>query len=104
MTAPQDPATDRSAVTEHRALNHVLVWTGIAAAAVFIVAVVFFSGFYLGRSTDGLSGNHHWNHMSGPGMMGPGMMGPGMGPQHCQMAPTGQSPPPTAPPRMTPNP
>lgn len=58
--------------------------------------------FYLGRSTDGLSGNQHWNHMSGPGMMGPGMMGPGMGPQHCQMAPTGQSPPPTAPPRMTP--
>ncbi|MGV0792508.1 hypothetical protein [Mycolicibacterium sp. XJ1819] len=96
--------TDRPAVTEHRPLNHVLIWAGIAAAAVFIVAVVFFSGSYLGHSTDGLSGNQPWNHMSVYGTMGPDMMGPAMSPQHCQIGPTHHCPPQTAAPRTNPNP
>ncbi len=65
-------------------VNHALAWSGIAAAAVFIVAVVFFfSGFFIGRATDGFGGNRGGQCQGTPGMMGgPGMMGPGMmGPQ-----------------------
>ena len=64
-----------------RRLRRALTWVGIVAGVVFIVAVVFFSGFAVGR---GSGGYHGWNrgyqgHM-GPGgggpMMGPGMMDP----------------------------
>jgi len=102
---------------QRRGVNHALAWSGIAAAAVFIVAVVFFSGFFIGRATDGFGGNRgHCQGtpgMMGPGMMGPGMMGPGMmGPQGSwppgNMGPSGpwgpgQSQPPTTTP-TTPRP
>ncbi len=69
-------------------LRRVLMWVGIIAGVVFIVAVVFFSGFALGRG----SGGHHGWHRGYPGQLGPGGrmngcpmmrsggMGGGMGP------------------------
>ena len=88
-------------------LHRTLAWVGIVAGIVFTVAVIFFSGFILGRA----NGYHGWHHYQGgqgggcpmmqqggiggkgggmmrpggmmdpedmgPGMMGPGMMGPG---------------------------
>ncbi|MDN4521443.1 hypothetical protein QYF68_27010 [Mycolicibacterium austroafricanum] len=117
MTDTPESSTDRTAVAgERRAVNQVLAWTGIVAAAVFVVAVVFFSGFFIGRSTDGNRSYYHGTPgpgmmapgMMGPGMMGPGMMGPGMmGPQGSwgpgQMGPGPWGPGQTqAPPTTTP--
>ena len=77
-------------------LSQVLAWVGIIAGVVFVVAVIFFSGFWIGR----VSGHHYGWHRgyyncgqmgpcqtgTGP-MMGPGgMMGPG------QTSPTTTSP------------
>ena len=75
MTDTPESTSERIAVAgQRRGVNHALAWSGIAAAAVFIVAVVFFSGFFIGRATDGFGGNR--GHCQGtPGMMGPGMMG-----------------------------
>ena len=94
--------------------GQVLVWAGIVAATVFIVAVVFFSGFFIGRSTDGADypGRYHGGPgpgMMGPGMMGPGMMGPGMmGPNSPstpgQMGPSPRVPIQPPPPTATPTP
>lgn len=79
MTDRPESLTERTAVAqERRIVNQVLAWTGIIAGAVFIVAVVFFSGFFIGRSTDGFGGDRGYHGTPGHGMMGPGMMGPGM--------------------------
>lgn len=75
-TVPEPTA----AAAQHRPVNQILAWTGIAAAAVFIVAVVFFSGFVIGRSTDREYHHDRWNEMPGPGMMGPEHDGPRYGP------------------------
>jgi hypothetical protein len=70
-------------------MHSVLAWVGIVAGVVFVVAVVFFSGFFIGRSSGGnfrldrdRDGTVYPGTMypgqSGPyGPMGPGMMGPG---------------------------
>jgi hypothetical protein len=81
--APMVSAADH----RDRRLRHVLAWVGIAAGVVFIVAVVFFSGFALGRGSDGYHGWHRgYQSQMGPGGgcpmmrnggMGPGGMGPG---------------------------
>src|SRR6476660_879122 len=64
-------------------LNSILVWVAIVAGVVFIVAVIFFSGFFIGKSSFGnFRGGYHQPGMmspsqSGPyGQMWPGMMGP----------------------------
>ncbi len=108
MTQPDDPPSGPIAVTapsrydEPRSrLFQVAAVVGIVAGSVFVVAVVFFTGFFLGASSSGYGGS--WRpagHMgpggrvgtcpminggdgtpSGPmmpgGVMGPGMMGPG---------------------------
>ena len=104
-------------------LNQVLAWVGIVAGVLFIVAAIFFSGLFIGRTTGGY---YNWHRgydagqmqsggsmgscpMKGPGgMMGPdgkmgpdGEMGPGqMGPG--QMGPgelSPRSPAPTTPQR-----
>lgn len=54
-------------------LNQVLVWVGIVAGVVFIVALVFFSGFWIGRAT----GHHYGWHGYSQGQMAPGQMTPG---------------------------
>ncbi|TPG35634.1 hypothetical protein [Mycolicibacterium hodleri] len=69
-----------------RLSHHVLAWVGITAGVLFIVVVIFFSGFFLGRSSGGhrsYDGERDGSGQMGPGgMMGPGYTGPGgmMGP------------------------
>lgn len=94
-----------------RRLRRVLTWVGIVIGVVFIVAVVFFSGFALGR---GSGGYHGWNRgyqgQMGPGgggcpMMGTGTMGRGgmgsddRGPGMMRPGQPSASPSPAAPPR-----
>lgn len=97
-----DPVTGTSRVagrreaderyTRSNRVNQALAWVGIVAGVVFVVAVVFFSGFIIGRSSSGhyYGGNHPYLHYGqlGP-MMGPGQLGPGgmMGPQPSTTAP-----------------
>jgi hypothetical protein len=72
-------------------LNQILAWVGIVAGVVFIVAAVFFSGFFIGRN----SGGYDWNRMhpyGGQSPMGPGMMGPGQTGPGGMMGPGQQSP------------
>jgi hypothetical protein len=74
-------------------ISQVLAWVGIGAGVVFIVAVIFFSGFFLGVHARGYHGydghGDSMEHEGGPGgMMGPGgLMGPGgmMGPSQQQL-------------------
>ena len=73
--APPPPAhPDRARPTR---LIQVAAWVGIVAGTVFVVAVIFFSGFILGKSSDG--DRHHGPprddiemfHRGGPPPMGP---------------------------------
>ena len=60
-------------------LAQVTAWVIIVAGVVFVVAVIFFSGFFLGRSSDGHHGWHRGYYGGRDGtctMMGPGMMEP----------------------------
>ncbi len=81
-------------------LGQVAAWVVIVAGVVFVVTVIFFSGFFLGRSSDGHHGWHRGYYggrdctypMMGPGgMMGPEGMGPG-GPMSPQQTPTTSAP------------
>ncbi|AFM15910.1 hypothetical protein Mycch_1102 [Mycolicibacterium chubuense NBB4] len=77
-----EPVQDTVPQYRHQSrASALLVWVGVTAGIVFIVAVVFFSGFFIGRSTgDGFRFHHGRGGGGGyPGMMYPGMMGPGMG-------------------------
>ncbi len=111
---PAVPAAERRAVgtppyDESRNRPHsILVWVGIVAGVVFIVSVVFFAGFFIGRNTATFRDGYHqpgmmWPSETGPsGQWGPGMMGPGgmMGPNYQW---PGQQPPTTTAP-TTPQP
>jgi hypothetical protein len=86
-------------------LNQILAWVGIIAGVVFIVAVIFFSGFWIGSASGHHCGWHHgyhnWGQMGPGGPMGPGQMGPGgmMGPGQIGpggMMPGGATTPPAA--------
>lgn len=78
-----------------RRLHRTLAWVGIVAGVVFTVAVIFFSGLALGRTS---GGHHGWQrgYQGGqmtPGgcpMMGGGMTGPGGG--MGMMAPEDKAP------------
>lgn len=60
------PAATRPPVEEKpRRVNAVAAWVGIAAGSVFIVAVVFFSGFVIGAHSGG--GHHRGGHGDGRG-------------------------------------
>jgi len=77
-----------------------LAWVGIVAGVVFIVAVVFFSGFVLGRHSGAGYGHfrgHHgqgmmFHHRGGPHM---GQMGRGPGGQMGPGSSVSPSPSPT---------
>jgi hypothetical protein len=101
------PAYDDGRYGRPSRLNQVLVWVGIAAGVLFVVAVVFFSGFFFGWSSDGHYSNYRGNYggQTGPGgnmgscpttgpggMMGPGQTGPG---GMMPGGPTGPGNPPT---------
>jgi hypothetical protein len=58
-------------------LYQALAWVGIVAGTLFIVAVIFFSGFILGKSSGGYG---HFGRHGGPG--GHGMMMERYGPPH----------------------
>jgi hypothetical protein len=118
-------AAEAGAYYRHRRLTAVAAWVGIVAGIVFIVAVIFFSGFVLGRHAGGGGwhhggGHHHWQGAGmshhggqqmgpwrfpgggpgGPGTGGPG--GPGTGPGN-PYGPGGTQSPTTAP-SATPHP
>ena len=76
---PPPPVSTRDDRGPNRVLQ-VLAWVGIVAGVVFVVAVVFFSGFFLGRHAGtpgyGHFGSHHGRgihvfHRGGPQPMGP---------------------------------
>jgi|SRR3954447_24747214 hypothetical protein len=121
-TGPVATTTERSAAPapayveprRHSRLTAVAVWVGIVAGVVFIVAVVFLSGFILGAHSGG--GHHRGGevamfHKGGPPPMFPmgprgefGRQGPGPGGPNLQgpQAPGSQqpsAPSTTAPPR-----
>ena len=72
-------------------------WVAIVAGVVFIVGAVFFTGFALGRHSDGGPGWHRGDHgpkaarlmPMGPPMAGPPMMGPEEGPRGPEGGPRG---------------
>jgi len=68
-------------------LFQVAAWVGIVAGIVFIVAVVFGTGFFLGARSDG--GYHHRGHGDRPGIMMFDRGGPPMGPGRGMMPPFG---------------
>jgi hypothetical protein len=77
------PAESPVVVTEprrHGRLNAVAAWVGIVAGVVFIVAVVFFSGFILGAHSGGRGGWHHGDRDRDFGIMHKGPMMFPMGP------------------------
>lgn len=70
---------------QHSRLIQAAAWVGIVAGVVFIVAVVFGTGFMLGKNS-GPGGHHHRGHdrpqitmfhRGGPPPMMPGQFGPG---------------------------
>ena len=85
-TSTPPPAAPPPAYAEpqrHGRLTTVAAWVGIVAGVVFIVAVIFFSGFVLGAQSGGHRGGGHGDrdrdfaiiHKGGPPPMFP--MGPG---------------------------
>jgi hypothetical protein len=99
MTETPESASES---TRPSRLSQAVAVVGIVAGVVFIVAVVFYSGFFLGsRSAHRFSGPQvmrcemggSGEGMGGMGGMGPGGMGP-MGPRH---PPSSTSAPPPAP-------
>ena len=83
-----EPVADRTVVVAENKPNRLYqaaAWVAIVAGTLFIVAVIFFSGFILGKHSGGPGhfGHHGWapgmmterQHRDGPG--GPGMMRPG---------------------------
>jgi len=79
-------------------LSQAAAAVGIVAGVVFIVGVVFFSGFFLGsRSThSGPQVMRCEMGKSGEGMGGMGGMSPSMGPMSPSMGPMGPNQPPSS--------
>ncbi|MGD9619055.1 MAG: hypothetical protein AB7G47_03240 [Mycolicibacterium sp.] len=66
-------------VGEPSRLNKAAAWVGIVAGSLFIVAVIFGTGFFLGKQVgDGARGHHHRGHEL---MLRPGPAMPPMGPR-----------------------
>lgn len=121
-TAPSDstqPAAEPRTVYLQQPpsrLNRAAAWVGIAAGSVFIIAVIFGAGVFVGKNIGDGPRRHHQGHemmfRPGQGMFPPGPpggfeRGPGFGysrPDGPMMQPPGQSgapgtPATTAPPR-----
>ena len=99
-TATGQPRYDNRYDRPNR-LSQVLAWVGIIAGVLFVVAVIFFSGLFLGWSSGGHHGWHRdydgdrdgcYSGQMGPGgMMGPGQIWPG-GPMRPSQSPTTTAP------------
>lgn len=80
MTERPESTIESSAVTRPSRLGQAVAWVAIVAGVVFVVAVIFFSGLFLGASSGGHYGWHRGYDGGRNGtcpMMGPGgMMGP----------------------------
>jgi hypothetical protein len=88
-SAGLEPAGGATRGRQPSRLNQALAWVGIVAGGLFIVAAIFFSGFFLSWTTGGQGGHH-----SAPKPMAccPDMKpGEKMGPAG-QMAPDGMMP------------
>ncbi len=89
---PAGPAISASATPEAEAatqivyvpqppsrLNRAAAWVGIAAGSVFIVAVIFGAGVFVGKNIGDGPRRHHQGHemmmRQGPGMFPPGQPG-----------------------------
>jgi hypothetical protein len=95
---PETPA-DRTVVAQHdnrrpNRLFQVAAWVAIVAGTLFIVAVVFFSGFALGLHSGGSGhfGHRHWHNGMIMGRGEPPMMRPGGGPGFYPGGPGGSGP------------
>ena len=91
-TPPGEPPTYTGPYREpdrRNRLSAVAAWVGIIAGIVFIVAVIFFTGFILGAHAGhgGGGGGWHRGHRDSA-MMEHG--GPGMGPRGQRQGPGGQ--------------
>lgn len=117
-TTPPQPAYVEREPRRSR-LTAVAAWVGIVAGVVFIVAVIFFSGFILGAHGGGQRGDHRGGgdrdfgimHRGGPPPMSPmgpgGPVGPGggferQGPGFGPGGPGSRPEQPQAPPTSTP--
>jgi hypothetical protein len=93
-TTTVDRPADVAVTPERRPSRAVqaAAWVGIVAGTVFVVAVVFFSGFILGKQSGGGhrgsdGPRHHHEMMFGEGRPGPPMF------QQGQQQPTPPAPP-----------
>lgn len=86
MTETPESRTEPTAMVTERPnrLNQIAAWVGIVTGVVFIVAVIFFSGFVIGKHSGGQFGGRHGDgygmHHDGPPPWGPGGPGGMMGP------------------------
>ena len=68
MTETSEPRTER----RHNPLNRAVAWVGVVAGVVFVVAVIFFSGLFIGMAMTsghhhgGYRAFHHYHHQMGP--------------------------------------
>lgn len=85
--APVAPVAAPPAENRPSRLMQVLAWVGIVSGIVFITAVVFGTGFFLGAHSGG-DGHHRGGHDRG-GMLMFHRGGPPMGPGHGMMPPFG---------------
>jgi hypothetical protein len=111
MTSPTDvpPPTDETGIATEQSkisrprpsrLNQALAWVGIVAGGLFIVAAVFFSGFFLSWSLNGPGHDHKGAapmaccaDMKPGEQMKPGaMMAPGAQMKPGEMMPGGMMP------------
>ena len=120
MANPNDvsPSTDDPGVTTEQStnfqsrpsrLNQALAWVGIVTGGLFIVAAVFFSGFFLSWSLGGSPSGGHQAPMACCADMKPGeqmkpgaMMAPGGQMKPGEMTPGGMMGPGHQPPTPTP--
>ena len=90
-TGPIDPVVPAPTpppvvVREQSRLTQIAAWVGIVAGVVFVIAVIFFSGFVLGAHAGNGHGGHHrggpgmsMHHEGAPPMYRGPMMRPGQG-------------------------
>src|SRR5579875_3220670 len=79
-TATAPVAAEAAAAYRAPRVFQAAAWVAIVAGIVFIIAVIFFTGYTLGKHSGHHGGHHHqhhaaWMHHHGPG--GPGGFGPG---------------------------